>query len=343
MSSELLQRLTERDHVATVMAASGIHGDLVRVEAGAMQTAAILSDLYRVRLAWATPRADLPETVVLKVVRKPGNGAREQLFYREVAPSLGSEALPHCHGSGTDAVTGCNWLLQEDLGPTHRVPGEGGLPPPPGDAEEMVAVLARLHARTMLDTRWRRHAGTAQQRLSAVDWFRGELARLLDQLGELASDGTRAMYERFAAASPRLARQLADAPWPALVHGDAHQWNFMLPRGTAGSGKLLDWDAWYLGLGTSDLAYLMALYWDRETHRRFHDRMLVRYHRELRQAGVAGYGLDELRADYRLAVLLHLRTPVERFAYGIPARIWWMQLTRVMQAIEDVGAAELLD
>jgi Ser/Thr protein kinase RdoA (MazF antagonist) len=178
--------------------------------------------------------------------------------------------------------------------------------------------------------------------LRDVAWLQEHSDRMLHRLGDLASERTLGLYRRFIDAIPALARRYDRPTGLTLVHGDTHAWNFMLPHAGTGHAKLLDWDAWLHGLGATDLAYMMALYWDREPHQRFRDPLLACYQRELEASGIAGYGLGELRRDYQLAVLLHLRTPVTRYAYGIPTRIWWMQLMRVVQAIEDVGAEELL-
>lgn len=343
MTADLLARVLERSALARVLAVAGLDAPLLQARGEALASMAFLSDLYRVHLEWGEARAGHPATMVLKVVHGAGRGRGEMLFYDRVAPSLASPSLATCHGTGTDAVSGLDWLLLEDLSRTHVVPSEPGLPPRPGDSERVVAALARVHAQAMRVQDWRAHAASGAERLRDVAWLQEHTDRMLHRLGELASERTRFLYRRFIDAVPALARRYDNPQGLTLVHGDAHVWNFMLPRAGTGHAKLLDWDAWVHGLGATDLAYMMALYWDREPHQRFRDRLLACYHRELEASGVTACTLGELQQDYRLAVLLHLRTPVTRYAYGIPTRIWWMQLMRVMQAVEDVGAEELLD
>jgi aminoglycoside phosphotransferase (APT) family kinase protein len=142
---------------------------------------------------------------------------------------------------------------------------------------------------------------------------------------------------------PALVERVAQLKASTLLHGDAHVWNWMLPvAGTRGAPKLLDWDAWLAGPGAWDLAYMMALQWDRDVRQRFESKLLDRYHRSLVACRVQGYSREELEHDYRFAVLLHLRTPVARFARKMSAYVWWPQLARIRNAVEDLQCLDLL-
>jgi hypothetical protein len=117
----------------------------------------------------------------------------------------------------------------------------------------------------------------------------------------------------------------------------------MVPReGGPDAPKLIDWDGWHIGIGVWDLAYMMAVHWERDVRRRFEMRLLDRYHGALLAAGVNGYSRDTLHEDYRLAVLLHLRTPISRFANKMSAYVWWPQLARIQHAVEDLHCQDLL-
>jgi len=41
-------------------------------------------------------------------------------------------------------------------------------------------------------------------------------------------------------------------------------------------------------------------------------------------------------------VLLHMRTPIARFAKSMSAYVWWPQLMRVQHAVEDLRCLDLL-
>jgi aminoglycoside phosphotransferase (APT) family kinase protein len=128
-----------------------------------------------------------------------------------------------------------------------------------------------------------------------------------------------------------------------IVHGDAHAWNFLLPRSGEGAAIVFDWDAWRGGIGSGDLAYMIAMHWYPQRRARLESRMLDRYHAALVEDGVEGYGRDALRDDYRLSTLFTALTPVTHAWLDIPHGIWWNHLERIMMAVDDLGCRELLD
>ena len=115
-----------------------------------------------------------------------------------------------------------------------------------------------------------------------------------------------------------------------------------MPRDGGDDVRLFDWDAWRIGLGTVDLAYIMAVHWYPERRRRMESALLDRYHTTLLACGVRDYDRHALDDDYRLAVLWQLTTPVWQAAYDIPPVIWWNNMQRVLLAIDDLGCRELL-
>jgi len=86
---------------------------------------------------------------------------------------------------------------------------------------------------------------------------------------------------------------------------------------------------------------MMAVQWDRGVRQRFEMPLLDRYHATLADFGVTGYSRDALHEDHRLAVLLHMRTPITRFSRTMSAYVWWPQLTRVQHAMEDLRCLDL--
>jgi len=117
----------------------------------------------------------------------------------------------------------------------------------------------------------------------------------------------------------------------------------MLPRdGTAGTPKLIDWDGWHLRVGVWNLACMMAVQWDPGVRRRFEQPFLDRYCATLSVSGLTDHSRDALQEDSRLAMLLHMCTPLARFAKSMSAYVWWPQLTRVQHAVEDLRCLDLL-
>jgi hypothetical protein len=122
------------------------------------------------------------------------------------------------------------------------------------------------------------------------------------------------------------------------VQGDSHVWNIFLPRaGGSNDVRIFDWDCWRAGVGTDDLAYMMALHWYADHRRRNEPLLLDHYRAELLARGVTGYDRHALDDDYRLSVLWQIATPVWQAANNIPAEFWWNNLERTFLAIDDLG------
>jgi thiamine kinase-like enzyme len=128
-----------------------------------------------------------------------------------------------------------------------------------------------------------------------------------------------------------------------LLHGDAHVWNALYPRGGRRDDvRLIDWDGCRIDAATDDLAYMMAIHWSPERRRRLERECLWRYHAVLTESGVGGYDFDALWRDYRQSVLWQITTPVWQAANGIGPWIWWNSFERVMAAVEDLDCLEFL-
>lgn len=339
----MLARLLAPEHLTRQLAR---HRDLAgtRVLAATPRTidaAGYLSDLVGVTLDWSTPDAG-PARAVLKVSHA-AFGQRELPFYEEIAARVDSPVLPRFFAGGTDEPTGRTWLLLEDLSASHEVPSAAPMPPTFERSARLVEALAQLHAAAWDQPALQGTEATLLARLRASGWIEDAAARLFAQAGDALDGGTRDLYARWLRSLPALVERAAHIPGNTIVHGDAHAWNWMLPRpGAAAPPKLVDWDGWAVGPGVWDLAYMMAVFWDREVRQRFEAGLLDRYHASLVAAGVRGYPRDALQEDYRLAVLLHLRTPLARFHWKMSAYVWWPQITRIRHAVEDLRADDLL-
>ncbi len=203
--------------------------------------------------------------------------------------------------------------------------------------------LAKFHAAGWGNGSWQGMSPTLGERLRSSEWLEMVSGRLLAQAGDAVNEQTRDLYARFTEGFPALVARVEQMRGKTLVHGDAHVWNWMLPReGLVEVPKLVDWDGWHIGIGAWDLAYMMALQWDPDVRQRFESALLDRYHRALETAGVNGYSRTALQEDYRLAVLLHLRTPIARYMRNMSAYVWWPQLTRIQHAVKDLCCLDLL-
>lgn len=299
-----------------------------------------LSDLAGVTLAWDRQTVT-PTQAVLKVSHA-GFGQPELPFYERIAGRLNCPVIPAFYAGGVDAPTGRTWLLMEDLSSSHQRPSTAPLPPTFARSAGIVEALAQFHAAGWHQT-WPDLGPTLWARLRTSEWLDAACTSLFAQAGDALDEGTRDAYARFLNGFPALVERGDRLQGRTLIHGDAHVWNWMLPAdGRAGTPKLLDWDGWHVGVGVWDLAYMMAVQWDGGVRQRFETPLLDRYHAALCACGVTGYPRGQLHEDYRLAVLLHMRTPLARYARNMSGYVWWPQLTRVQQAVQDLRCLDLL-
>lgn len=301
-----------------------------------------LSDLVGVTLNWSA-EIGAPTRAVLKVSH-PGFGREELPFYKTIAEHLSCPVVPKFFAGGLDEATQRTWLLIEDLSASHERPSEAPLPPTFVRSAQLVEALAQFHAAGWDEDIWQSTSPTLRERLRKSQWMDAACDRLFTQAGDALDERTKSTYARFLRGFPELIKLSEQLKGKTLVHGDAHVWNWMLPRDNkVDIPKLIDWDGWHVGVGVFDLAYMMALQWDRDVRKRFETPLLDRYHAALVRYGVTDYSRAALQTDYRLAVLLHLRTPISRFASSMSAYVWWPQLARILDAVEDLDCLDLLD
>ncbi len=285
---------------------------------------------------------DAPDRLFLKL-----SGRRiEVVFYRQIAPAMPEAPLLHCYDAVFDPDSGRSHLLFEDLSATHFEPDEA-LPLPKAYHEEFVDALALIHAA------WWEHPRLRQDILEdgedVMDFVSGKAEQafpsFVDFMGDRLSKARRTRYERLFARWPpthRLSR-LKTNQQVTLVHGDAHVWNFLYPRDpTNDTIRLVDWAVWHIEIGTNDLAYMMALHWYPSYRQQTEKDLVRRYHRRLREHGIAGYSWDQCWLDYRTSVVQILFWPIFDWSFKLPANIWWHNLERSMLAYEDLECGELL-
>lgn len=313
----------------------------------------LISFIVRLRLAYEGEAGEAPRSLILKAAHpdrsKPRrHGARQEvMFYRDIATQLPAGLVPRCFDAVWHDHSQIWHLLLEDLTDSHGVATPFPVPPTLAQCESMVAVLARVHAVWWDDPRLPATAGSADAAAMARQRITGlaaQMKRLADGLGDALSPGRRAFYERYLAAAPRLMEQRLARRHRTFAHGDAHVWNFFLPRQPGSTDiRLFDWDGWHLGAGADDLAYMMAVHWMPELRGLRERRMLDVYHEALLASGVQGYDRTALQDDYRMSVLLASTVPIWQHAADVPPLIWWHNFDRIHLAIEDLGCRELLD
>jgi hypothetical protein len=286
-----------------------------------------------------------PSSAPRQLFVKLGRRRIEIEFYNRIAPTMLESPAPRCYNAAYSPETDRSHILFEDLSATHTSPKDE-LPPPQADTKRLVDALAAFHAHWWQHPRLRADIAEIAEDVPGyvVGVARDGFAGFADILGDRLSDERRRLYERILAAwpLPSYAARLAAGQAVTLVHGDAHNWNFLTPRDPSADRVLIiDWAVWHIGVGPSDLAYMMALFWFPERRARMEQTIVRHYHTQLLDQGVGSYDWEQCWLDYRTAVIYHLLWPIFWHRY-LPASIWWYALEKAMLAFADLGCEELL-
>jgi hypothetical protein len=349
---DALPQAAGADNITNALRRAGVLGEArVREAEAQSDRPTIVSRIIRLRLSYDGEAGDAPHSVILKTAHPEridisgGAGSQEVAFYRDVAASTPPGLLPRCFEACVDTTDGSWHLLLEDLTDTHAAPTVWPLPPSLSACERIVEARARFHAAWWDEPRLGVSIGTPRDAASmerVMRDFAGHYALFADRLGDDLSPERRALYEQLQRSTGPLIARYESHRNLTITHGDAHVWNCFMPRDGGGDVRLFDWDSWRIGLGATDLAYMMAVHWYPDRRRRMERVLVDRYHGILVEHGVHGYDRQALADDYRLAVLWQMITPVWQAAYDIPPVIWWNNMQRILLAVDDLGCRELL-
>jgi hypothetical protein len=323
----------------------------------------MLSVMARVVLAWPERDAesarpgvatDRPSSVVVKLppwrARNHGMGTdwgyflREAEVYRHFGPGL---PAPRCHHVAVDPDARLAALVLDDL--TASRPLDQVVGASLADAEAVVDTMASLHAR------WWEHP--ALERCGFVpaldDGVEDRSARLYresfpgfaERFRDHVPSGAFRAAERYGPQLATLYHRWAGGGPNTLSHNDLRLDNMLMPA--EGAPVFVDWQRVIRYRGASDLAYFVAGSLPVEDRRRHEDRLVVRYHDRLLEAGVQGYGPAALREDYRRSMLrwLGLVSTAAQLdvANARGERLIEVMVERHFTAADDHDVAALLD
>ena len=273
----------------------------------------------------------------------PERGGPELVFYRELAPLLPSPPMVQCFATAA-STSKHQWLILEDLRSSHTNPP---WPQRPADKHiyQAVAVLAQLHARWWEAPELGSSVGTLHTETSLrtmVYGIRDHLPGFIRDLGEDLPLFDRTLLETVFNSSLQPWFRIIERRALTVVHGDAHTWNFLFPRSEHGVPYLFDWQLWHLDVGARDLAFMIALHWDRIVRQQLELSLLRFYHQQLISAGVEGYAFDDLLLDYRRCSVRNLTIPIILWARGEQREAWRHRLDCALAAYRDLDGEELL-
>ena len=350
---QLLAAITEPAYLTAALRKAGaLDRGAVREVKVLHERDTVVSHIVRLGLRYVGESDGAPQSLILKTAHAAfaktlANGGRHEVaFYTQLAPKMPRGLVPRCFDGHFDEESLIWHLLLEDVTDSHEIGTQWPLPPSREQAMAIVTTLARLHAA------WWDHASlgeavgtwaSAEDSATDMETFAGHYDRFADTLGDRLSEERRLLYRRLVEQSARLSERYHSRRHVSIVHGDAHTWNFLLPRaGVADTVRIFDFDLWGIDVPTSDLAYMMAMQWYPERRQALERALLNHYHETLIAHGVTGYTRGALDRDYRWSVLWHITKPVWQWSLNIPPVIWWNNLERVMMAVEDLGCEEFL-
>ncbi|WIW46283.1 phosphotransferase [Bradyrhizobium sp. 62B] len=312
----------------------------------------VVSHIVRLGLRYVGESTGAPQSLILKTANsafaeKLANGGRREVeYYTQLAPNMPPGLVPLCFDGHFDEDSLAWHLLLEDLTDSHDVAAAWPLPPSREQTIAIVTTLARWHAS------WWDHPGlgdtvgtfaSPEDSAERMETFAGHYDRFADSLGDRLSEERRILYRRLIDQSDRLSQRYHSRRHLSITHGDAHVWNFLLPRsGVADTARIFDFDLWSINVPSHDLAYMMAMHWYPERRQALERALLNLYHDTLIDSGITGYTRGALDRDYRWAVLWQITRPVWQWSFNIPPVIWWNNLERIFAAVDDLGCEELL-
>ena len=312
----------------------------------------VVSHITRLGLRYVGESGGAPQSLILKTANaafaeKLANGGRQEVtYYTELTPRMPPGLVPRCFDGHFDEDSLAWHLLLEDLTESHAIAAAWPLPPSRDQAIAIVTALARWHATWWDHPSLGAAVGTwasPDDSAERMETFAGHYDRFADSLGDRLSEERRILFRRLIDQSDRLSQRYHSRRHLSITHGDAHVWNFLLPRpGVADTVRIFDFDLWSINVPTHDLAYMMAMHWYPERRQALERSLLNLYHDTLIESGITGYTRGALDRDYRWAVLWHITRPVWQWSINIPPVIWWNNLERIFAAVDDLGCEELL-
>jgi aminoglycoside phosphotransferase (APT) family kinase protein len=281
--------------------------------------------------------------------RVVGNERRqnEVRFHNEIASLMSNPPVAKCYHAVYSDKTGSSLLIFKDAAETHYQIDY--FPHPSSNqAEKVIDAFAEIHSF------WRDHRSLGDYSfwfpdqetvIEQINSTREVFPRFADVLGDRLSPSQRLMFEKTLTILPKLEERLNRPGNLTFIHGDPNWGNVLLPRDLkTGKALIIDWQLVRVGSAAEDLAFLITLFWDRESRQIMEKDILKRYHQGLERYGVENYGWTEFWDDYRLAVVSGmLFTPMWFWATGSSEEWWESSFYRVMQACEDLDCMALLE
>ncbi len=326
---------------------------VTNVQAEQWATEGTSSRLYKLSVSYSSDQLQQPKSFILKL-SLPGvhaEMAQREVAYYKLANSMGAGKFsPRCYHCEYDAGTGHHHILMADLSHSHFHP-MWPLPPRKVHCEAAVMALAQFHAF------WWGHIDL--ERVYEQAMTRAKLDALVDQhqkmfkkfsgfMGDRLEQG-QAAYEALFKGFTNLweqheSRQPSGSGALTLVHGDSSFSNLLIPNNLdKGNVAIIDLQTSRVGVGTDDLAEMMALYWPPDVRNRLEKHLVELYFQTLKDNGVANYDWENCWLDYRTSAVKTPLAPLSLYSAGKTAHDWWYPLVFSLAAFDDLECLPLLE
>jgi len=285
---------------------------------------------------------DVPSKVILKIAPKE----KEYFFYTQIVEWMGEVPVPCYYLAQQNDDKSQAVFLLENLSDTH-FQTEWPVPPSLELCEMAIDCLSTFHAfwwnSPRLETNFRERVTKGNYWTGRINEAIAKLPAFLDFIGDKLSADRKKIYEKVLASSNRHWMPDNSRNGKTFLHGDIHFWNFLFPNDPSKHDiRIFDWNAWDIGKGTNDLAYMMGLHWYPDLRQKREQRLLKRYHNNLLKQGILNYSWDDCWLDYRESCIMNLFIPVWQWQQGISPIIWWSHLERSFLTFDDLNLMELL-
>ncbi|MGB1288276.1 MAG: hypothetical protein ACPG7F_17205 [Aggregatilineales bacterium] len=308
--------------------------------------------IYHIALRYMDVRniRTAPTMVMLCVTKKGDTRAKNEVkFYETFAPSIlkavvkpEKTALLTCYDAYYDDDHEQAHLLFNDVSDKF-FPSRDGQPPSKLHKERVMDMLAQHHAFWWADEKFSDAPYQVDEAIldNRLETSKQAYAKFAQYMGRSLNDKQRSLVEKVCTTLPDFRReQLLSGNQTTLLHGRTRPTDFLYSHNDI---RVRRWQHWRTGIGTDDLAYLIAAHFPFPVRKFEQKRLLERYFNSLRMNGVKDYTWDALQRDYSASVAHTIATLVQDWAETTVTDNQWATGKLALQTFEDINGMAIYD
>jgi hypothetical protein len=311
------------------------------------------SNIARIAIEYTpSSKGPKPERLFLKMVQTEEFGRSEVDYYSTDYIALPDAPIPRCYDADYAENPRRYHILMDDHSETHT--GNYDRPPTLEYGLALADACAAMHSHW-----WGSDRLTASGHSLPNEWTIGKIdaavspgyTKMLDAIREdMGDQQARNAESMLACLQDALKTRAADASSLTLVHGDLNSSNILRPIEGDTPVYFVDRQPFDHSLtvwtGASDMAYIMALWWEIEKRRELEFPVLRRYYDALLVRGVRDYSWEDLIQDYKVGIAQAIYISAGWCAEmedPEPMRwVWGRHSQRVMAAVDDLDILDVL-